>query len=482
MGELADSQAIERLEAATAAHLRGQGPLARAGYRQSLSLSLHCGAAWQRLAMLAQQSSRLDLSERFLRQGVAILPRSPSLRLGYANLLAMRGDSANAERAFRQVLSLEPDQPEALNNHANTLKSMWRMGQAEAQYRRAASLRPNAHSIHDNLAQTLRTAARPADAIAAAIRACALRPAADQPRFHLSLALADLGDDESALLLVRDLVRRNPRNAGAVCHLGSLLQGVGEIDEACTWLRRALAMVPEMGPARHLLAILGEGVPEKAPPDYVVSLFNEYAARFDDHLTGTLAYRAPIALRQAIDGLCGPDFRFRRAMDLGCGTGLVGITFRDRVDVLEGCDLSPGMLAEAKKKRIYDHLEVGDLVEVLSAASSRYDLILAGDVLVYMGVLAGVFRVVVEKAEPGAVFGFTLEGLDDVRREDCATLESADLPGYEIGAGGRYRHRRRYVCEEAVAAGFRVGVLTDTSMRNQAGVDVPGLLVLLVAQ
>ena len=48
--------------------------------------------------------------------------------------------------------------------------------------------------------------------------------------------------------------------------------------------------------------------------------------------------------------------RFGTMLDLGCGTGLAGEAFRPHVDWLEGVDLSPGMIAQARKKTIYDRL------------------------------------------------------------------------------------------------------------------------------
>lgn len=34
-------------------------------------------------------------------------------------------------------------------------------------------------------------------------------------------------------------------------------------------------------------------IPNAAPPEYVVALYNSYAETFDSHLQGALAYRTP---------------------------------------------------------------------------------------------------------------------------------------------------------------------------------------------
>ena len=76
-------------------------------------------------------------------------------------------------------------------------------------------------------------------------------------------------------------------------------------------------------------------------------------------------YRAPALLRHAIVEVCARTnrpMRFGRALDLGCGTGLAGIAFRDCREHLEGVDLSP----EARAV-----IEAADTLFVASAHAER---------------------------------------------------------------------------------------------------------------
>ena len=66
--------------------------------------------------------------------------------------------------------------------------------------------------------------------------------------------------------------------------------------------------------------------------------------------------------------------------------GFPGEAFRPFVDWMEGVDLSPGMIEQARRKNIYDRLDARDLTESLDAhlrADARFNLILAADVFVY---------------------------------------------------------------------------------------------------
>src|SRR5262249_17821560 len=144
---------------------------------------------------------------------------------------------------------------------------------------------------------------------------------------------------------------------------------------------------------------------------YVRRLFDDYAPRFDAALVDRLQYRAPAKLRAAI-GAAAPDRRFAQALDLGCGTGLAGAAIRDMTDRLIGVDLSPAMVAAAGRKAVYDELAVGEMVAFLSSAAAIFDLVIAADVLVYLGDLAPLLAAVAARMAAGGLFAFTLQRHD----------------------------------------------------------------------
>src|SRR5690606_36795419 len=110
-----------------------------------------------------------------------------------------------------------------------------------------------------------------------------------------------------------------------------------------------------------------------------------YAAEFDAALLQRLGYRVPerlAALVVAEMGRRGTE-RIGHAIDAGCGTGLLGERLRRHVSFLEGVDLSVGMLAEARRKGIYDRTAQAELVAYLTAGAEPADRIAAADVLCY---------------------------------------------------------------------------------------------------
>jgi predicted TPR repeat methyltransferase len=127
----------------------------------------------------------------------------------------------------------------------------------------------------------------------------------------------------------------------------------------------------------------------------VEGLFDEYAATFEDSLVQKLGYTVPAQMEATLardhaaeDGSVSRHL----AVDLGCGTGLVGAALRSRCHGrLLGCDLSGLMVEEARKKLgVFDGLEACDCVAFLRRRVERgsADLLLAADVLIYPLALA----------------------------------------------------------------------------------------------
>jgi predicted TPR repeat methyltransferase len=189
-----------------------------------------------------------------------------------------------------------------------------------------------------------------------------------------------------------------------------------------------------------------------APSEYVRKLFREYSENFEAHLVGRLKYRAPRMLRLAVEKVVKPKGLFHNAMDLGCGTGLVGVEFRSLAKRLSGIDLSPQMINHAAEKSVYDTLHVGDITRQLSRIRERFDLFLAADVFIYCGDLCRIFHAVARRAIPGAYFVFSTE--------DCQE------PNFVLRDTGRYAHSPTYIQDLAKEHGFAVVLHESVSLRK----------------
>jgi predicted TPR repeat methyltransferase len=212
---------------------------------------------------------------------------------------------------------------------------------------------------------------------------------------------------------------------------------------------------------------LGAEQLSEMPKGYVQALFDQYAPRFEAALLGDLDYRAPRLLFKAVLAAClaekKPAF-FKRAIDLGCGTGLAASTFAREVDHFIGIDLSPGMIDRARAAGHYETLEVDDMVEALRRKSdTSAELVLAADAMVYLSNLAPVLGEVERVLTVGGLVAFTLE------------THGGD--GVVVGEGLRYAHGAEYVSKAVSAAGLKLLSLEEASPRTEDNQPVRGLVV-----
>ena len=286
-------------------------------------------------------------------------------------------------------------------------------------------------------------------------------------RFAYAKAAADEGDWSAAAELFEQALERAPNWAAAWFVLGESREKLGDLDAAAQAFRMSLVADPDdaQGAMARLALVGREKPPDALPQAYVARLFDDYAPRFDKHLTDNLGYRAPALIVDALSAVA-PGRRFAQALDLGCGTGLMGEALRSRINHLTGVDLSAAMIAKARERGVYDGLVVGDAAALLRCEPPRvFDLIVAADALVYMGDLAPLFAVVGSALTVDGLFAFS--------------VESREGDGFKLEPTMRFAHSRAYVEATACEAGLAPLLVRSASTRREAGADAPGLICVL---
>jgi predicted TPR repeat methyltransferase len=287
-------------------------------------------------------------------------------------------------------------------------------------------------------------------------------------RFEFARDLQLKGDLVAAADLLLQATELAPNFISAWFTLGELREQLGERDQAIAAFRRARAADPDdrHGASLRLMRLGAEQV-ASMPQAYVQTLFDQYAPRFEAALVDDLGYRGPALLFRAVLAVRAsarkPAF-FKRAIDLGCGTGLAATAFAKEVDRFIGIDLSPRMIERARATGLYAELEVADMVEGLRGKTeTSADLILAADAMVYVADLAPVLGQVTRVLVAGGLLAFT--------------VETYDGDGVRIGQGLRYAHAESYVRARVEAAGLQLLQCEDLSARNEDNVPAPGLVV-----
>ncbi len=488
------------LETARQAHRAGRLSEAEALYHQILASDPYHADALHFLGVIAGQTGRHSEAVEFFRKSIAGNPGNPEAHKNLGVALKALGQPDDAIAAYRQAIALKPDYAEAHKALGGLLHGKGQWEEAIGAYRRAITSRPDYAEAWSNLGAALRDARRLSEAVAACRKAIALNTALPEARSNLGNALFEQRAYDEAIAAYRDALHLAPRFAAAWHNLGIALESNDQIEEAIAAYQRtvelrpdhaeafarlghalkeqgrtagaidayrnAVALRPDSPDWQHVLAALsGDTSPTGTPASYVRDLFEPYADDFDAHLVGKLGYHVPEMLREAVLSVA-PGRKFD-ILDLGCGTGLCGEQFRPHASRLSGVDLSPAMLAKAAARGIYDQLITGDILEAMRDQEKSCDLILAGDLFVYVGELDAVFQSAARVLRSGGLLAFS--------------LERHDGEGFALHSKIRFAHSLSYVRSLAQQHRFAELVANKITVRMSASTPVAGWLVVLQA-
>lgn len=429
----APADVAQRLQRALESHRAQDAAAAEAGYLEVLAMDAGQPDALHFLGVLRHQQGDSEAAIGLIGQALQRAPRHADIHNNLGNIHKERGDAVAAEGCYRRALVLQPAHVHALGNLAVALELQGRLDDAFNAYGLLISAAPGyAHGFH--------------------LLGLFLRDHAREPA-HAQQAVACL----------RRAYELDPGNLRALAALGSVLYMLGEHDQARRVYADWLARDPESALARHMLAACGGApIPDRAGDTYVRQLFDAFASSFDEQLLHNLDYRAPqllcTALGHALQGRTDLD-----VLDAGCGTGLCAPLLRPWARRLEGVDLSPGMLAQARRRGGYDALVEAELTAHLEVSPGAFDLVASADTLVYFGDLHRVCAAAFAALRAGGRFGFSVEAHDEVL--------------FDLGPSGRYRHGRAHVAAALMTAGFTDIDIQSQALRNESGAPVQGWVV-----
>lgn len=207
--------------------------------------------------------------------------------------------------------------------------------------------------------------------------------------------------------------------------------------------------------------------PDTVPEQCVSKTFDNYADNFDQHLTKQLNYAVPQIIQEMVSKFT--EGRFKRLLDLGCGTGLCTEVIGDLALHKTGVDLSEGMLEKADHKNLYDDLYLNDLTEFLQNDWDEcWDLIISGDTFIYLGAL--------EEAVAGLAKNLELNGKVIFTTETAADEVFSEKP-YVMSNRGRFAHSADYLRKVLADHGFALIDLDEITPRFEDGKPVLGLVV-----
>lgn len=479
-----------RLQFFMALHRAGKFEEAEAGYRDCKRSGIDVAIPLS--ALLLQQGRNAEAIIE-LEPVAAAQPENFSAAVNLSIALRQQGEAERALDHARRACALRPGDASACNARGLAALAMEGNEEALAAFDAGLKSAPGNVPLELHRAKALRNLGRLRDALAAFERIVKVAPGMLEAWRDLGVVQARLGmvgpalasatqarklapDDSEVLLeyavaLLRSgrtaeaeqFLERGGGNGGVWLMFGQALLREGNVQGAHKAIERAYALEPGSPHVQHFRAALSGELPEGIESDYIRGLFDDFADRFESTLVNSLGYgvpnRLPVFLaEQGVEA-------FTDILDLGCGTGLMGVELAGGGRRIDGVDLSERMLAVAREKKVYRDLHAAEVLAFLQATQQQWDLIVAADVFVYIGALKSIFAAAWQRLRPGGHFVFSIE------RSDGAETQL-------VAETGRYRHQPQALCAALEEAGF-IGIRQeDIVIRKESGHPVAGSLML----
>jgi predicted TPR repeat methyltransferase len=435
-------------------------------FQQAVHTAPDFAVAHHNLGLLLLRIKEPDAAKRQFNNVIALNPHYLQAHF-YLGVLALNADELDdAEKAFQHVLSVDKEHMDTLNN-LGVIALKREQGQLAIDYfTKSLALDPNNWEARNNLAATFIHYDRFENALTH--YAELLDHAPNEPEYLYNAGVAEmaLGHLEKAKKYFQTILTQQAHHFAALTNLAAIQVRLGYRQQAITLLHQAHAANPDDTSCQFMLnALTGRTDTALACPDYARNLFDNYALYYDKHMQSTLHYSIPQHIARALHQHLKHSAPIARALDLGCGTGLSGVVLRELSTHLTGVDLSSKMLNQAKQKGIYDALTESEALAFLNQNTEPYDLIVAADVLPYLGDLKNLFQAVHAQLSPSGLWIFS--------------VEISEQAPWQLQSSARFSHHPDYLRALSEQQHFNILHQERLIARKQDGHDLSVLLYVM---
>ena len=415
--------------------------LALQHYQKALNLAPDSISLHFHLGLLFLKNHQYDYAKIQFQNVLALDANHSEAQFHLGTLALNQDDLTVAEQYFQSVLTEHPEHSYALNNAGIIALKREQNQLAINLFTKALQFNPEDEAIRNNLAAVFMHHDRYENAWVHYEQLLIKSPHCLEYLYNGGVAQMILGALDKATKLFLHLLDQHPHHVAALTNLAAIYKRNNETACSLEYLERALKLSPQDPSLQFMYhAFNGGSKTEQGCPTYVKHLFNNYALYYDSHLQRNLRYTIPAAIAKQLH--CIQPLAHHQTLDLGCGTGLTGIVLREASDYLIGVDISAKMLNQAKNKGIYDNLVESEIIEFLKQETRKYSLIVAGDVLPYLGDLEICFKEIKTRLNSGGLLIFTIE-------------DGAEYP-YTLQPTARFTHHPNYIALLCQQVGFEI--------------------------
>lgn len=388
-------------------------------YVKSLQLLEEINLSERNLFEIQHLKSEIYLALKKYDEAKQTLNITLELNPKHVKSLIMLADLEESEALYLKALDLEPDNLDAHAHYAGLLHKQGRLVESLEEYRKAIIINPDLPELSNNLA----------------------------------LILKDLEEYEQALDLLMNAFVKDKTQKDFWINISETLVLLykKEPDKALKIAQRWKETAPDNIFAQHILASF-KGNSENTNQKYAKELFDTFASTYDATMQ-KIKYAILDKIEQIGISLKG------NILDLGCGTGAVGLRFANNKTSFTGVDISQNMLNIAAQNNKYATLINADITTFAAQNKDVFDFIIATDVFEYVPDIENII-----KHFDNTTFIFNIE------------KASPDVKEYTLSYNGRHQHNPKYVKEILLKCGYKDISEYNLDIRQEDSFPVEGVL------
>ncbi|MDH4425868.1 MAG: tetratricopeptide repeat protein [Acidovorax sp.] len=417
------------------------------------------------------ETARAQIAAGELKEAALTLNKAQKKSPGDARLFMLAGlmaeKSGNIKGAFdalRKCVALAPAWGPGMLELALLLARQNQFQEAVETAEKVAALEPKNLIVLAGVIDIAHRAGHTEMAMRHLRRGLELVPGDVALRRLLARDLSDHGQHDESLALWSELVAENPTDTLSLTGRVQAHIAAGRATDAASDAQALLQLAPDDAVYQYYAQLARGETPAQYPAELSRPLFDNMAEFYDMHMVRGLKYQLPKQVAEKILER-HPDRRLN-VLDLGCGTGLLGVCLGKLEGFLIGVDLSTKMIEQAIRHNVYDRFHTVNLHDALrETPAGLYQVLTALDVFIYAGDLTG--------AIPNAYRVLAADGIL-VFSCETASESGADLV---FLPSGRYAHKRSHVQALCKAAGFDTVEIEDTVLRQENHQPVQGFVV-----
>lgn len=403
------------------------------------------------LSILYYDNQDYEVALKYITQAELIAPMNDNIKVLLGLILLAQNQITPAKISFEKALVYNPHSIPALINLGNIETNIGNFEFAEKHYKRALELDPNELNAHINYANLLYLQKRLPEALEEYRSAIIINPNISEVSNNLGIILKDLGEYEESLGLFFNALTSKPHQEEYSINIAEtlVLFHHQNPDLALKIAQNWEDNYPDNTFAQHTFASLrGDHLVNNQV--YTEKLFDHFADNYELVLQN-IGYNLIRELRSFTGDVKGT------IVDLGCGSGLVGMAYKTVFNQLIGVDISQKMLDKAREKGTYQELIKSDILDYLKTKPMA-DFFIAADVLGYIGDIEPIIKLISPKP-----FVFSIEITDKTHN-------------YQLTPSGRYQHNPHYIEKLLAENNFQNVRSQEITIRHENGIPVKGMI------